>query len=158
MVDLLLCIYEKFTALPAPVQGGILSALISTSIAIVVFMLGYIHATRPILVFVRRPDNYWRIYNIGRGAAFDIRFEDRGDQDEDFKRVRIYPIADKEKVELGPLDYGRVLTLYYSTRSGWRCYKTTCKGWVHTFENLWLRRVPDWGVIPDETRLTRDTA
>jgi hypothetical protein len=146
-------IYARFTGLPAPVQGGIVSALISTSIAVLVFLLGYVHTTRPILVFVRRPDNFWRVVNIGRGAAFDIRFEDRGDGDGKFKRVRIYPIAEKETVELGPLDFGGELTLCYATRSGFRRYKTTCKDWVHHFERLW--RFPDWGkLLPDETRLT----
>ena len=147
-------VYLKFTGLPAPVQGGILSALISTSIAILVFTLGYVHTTRPILVFVRRPDNFWRIFNIGKGAAFDIRFEDRlGDK---YKRVRIYPIAEKETVELGPLDHGGKLTLYYATRSGKRRYETYCHNWDHHFRRLrWREKFPDWGNIPDETRLTR---
>jgi hypothetical protein len=90
------------------------------------FFRRYIHTTRPILVFVRRPDNYWRIYNIGRGPAFDVRFEDRGKREDQVKPLRIYPIAEKDKVELGPLDYGLELTAYYATRSGWRRYKTLC--------------------------------
>src|ERR1035438_1267573 len=98
-------ISQHFTELPAPVQGGILSALISTSIALVIFVLGYIHASRPILVFVRRPDGLWKIQNIGRGAAFDIRFEDKS-RDGKTKRFRIYPIAEKERIELSSLDYG----------------------------------------------------
>jgi hypothetical protein len=144
----------KFMALPAPVQGGIASALISTLIAILVFVLGYVHTTRPILVFVRRPDNFWRIFNIGKGAAFDVRFEDReGDK---FNRLRFYPIADKETVALGPLDHGGTLTLYYATRSGRRRYETTCEDWQHRIRKLGLlEKFPDWGTIPDETRLAR---
>src|SRR6266436_7567812 len=115
-------IFLKFTALPGPVQGGIISALISTSISIVVFLLGYIHSSRPVLVFVRRPDSLWRLYNIGRGAAFDIRFEDKG-ADDKAKHIRIYPIAEKERIDLSPLDYGYELTVYYSTRSGRRRYQ-----------------------------------
>src|SRR5258707_11631101 len=113
-------IFFKFTSLPAPVQGGIASALISTSIAFLVFLLGYIYSSRPILVFIRRPNDLWKIHNIGRGAAFDIRFEDCSLKSGEVKQFHLYPIAEKERIELGMLWYGDQLTVYYATRSGKR--------------------------------------
>jgi len=141
----------KFTGLPGPVQA----ALITISISALVFVLGYIHATRPILVFIRRPDDRWRIANIGRGAAFDIRFEDRAFDGSKFKRNRLYPIADKEVISLGDLNYGDQLTVYYATRSGLRRYKTVCREWVHSFEKLWFAKLPAWEEMADETRLVK---
>jgi|HubBroStandDraft_6_1064221.scaffolds.fasta_scaffold203333_2 hypothetical protein len=154
MIHPLLFISQHFTALPAPVQGGIVSALMSTSIAFVIFVLGYIHTSRPILVFVGRPDGLWKIQNIGRGAAFDVRFEDRS-ADGKAKRLHIYPIAKKERIELSALDYGDTLTVYYGTRSGWRRYCTTCRNWEHKFVRLWFRKFPKWPDMTDESRLRR---
>jgi hypothetical protein len=149
-------ISTKFTNLPAPVQGGIVSALISTTIAFVIFLLGYIYSSRPILVFSRRPDWFWRIQNLGRGGAFDIRLEDKGPNGA-ANHFRIYPIAEKERIELGELTYGDELRVYYSTRSGKRKYCTRCKGWIQTFDKPGVRAFPDWNDMVDEARLKRVT-
>jgi hypothetical protein len=146
-------ISTKFANLPAPVQGGIISAFMSTSIAFLIFLLGYIYSSRPILVFSRRPDALWRIQNIGRGGAFDIRLEDRGTNGAN--HFSIYPIADRERVELGELTYGDELTVYYSTRSGKRKYCTKCKRWAQTFDKPRVRKFPDWNDMVDESRLKR---
>ena len=65
-------IFLWWTILPPPVQAAIISA----TVALAVSMLTYVHTSRPILVFIRRPTDHWRIHNAwvkGSRSMFALR-------------------------------------------------------------------------------------
>jgi hypothetical protein len=142
---------KHMSDLPVQLQAVLISAFVSSLLAWLIHM----KATRPILVFIRRPDTMWRIKNIGKGSAFNIYFRQLNSQLEHLDHI-LYPIADGEDVPLGNLKYGEVLEVYFSDWGGKRKYKTTCKLWVNDTERLWF----GWAFsipkdAPDETRLDR---
>jgi hypothetical protein len=80
-------------------------------------------------------------------------FEDFNRQSGKYQRYLIYPVGPNEKVDLGDLSHGDLLTLAYRGRSGWFNYQTTCEGWKNRIK--WVRKPPSWPDCEDETRLTR---
>ena len=118
-------------------------------------MLGFLHITRPILVFIRRPDENWRLKNIGKGCAFQVVFKQEDGQGQSLSHI-IYPIADGEEVPLGKLKHGETLNACYKDSSGLRRYKTVCRSWVNKVSLIWWR-FPSTRGTPDETRLDKQT-
>lgn len=128
------------------------TAIISGLVSFLVAWITHLRNTRPILIFMRRPDWQWRICNVGQGTAFDVQFEDRRSEKHD--RYWLYPIGPGEDASLGALKHGETFTIYYRGQSRiWPRYRTVCTGWRNRVRPvLWI---PEWNDCRDETRLNR---
>lgn len=134
---------------PSPWVGGILGGLLTGG---VFGWITHLRNTRPILIFIRRPDDTWRLKNIGKGSAFDVIFKDDNGRGNSSSYI-MYPLADGEDVPLGILQYGDTLTVHYKGWfRPWR-YSTTCNKWNNKV-SLALTRPSTDGLV-DETRLNR---
>jgi len=134
-----------------PIQAALVSGTISIIFGSVIAWITHLRSTRPILVFMRRPNWHWKIRNVGTGTAFNIQFEDKH-KDGKYNRYLLYPIGPNDEAPLGDLSYGDEFTLYYSGRSSvWPHYRTVCKGWMNRIRQVLWR--PRWKDCTDETRL-----
>jgi hypothetical protein len=125
--------YLWFESLPLPMQTTFISGLVSFLVA----WITHLRNTRPILVFVRRPDWQWRVCNVGQGTAFDVLLEDSRRKDLKHDRYRLYPIGPGEDASLGALKYGDKFTVYYRGPSSiWPCYRTVCTGWRNRYASF----------------------
>jgi hypothetical protein len=144
--------WSWYGAASPQVQGAVIGAIASIVFGTLIAWVTHWRNTKPILIFIRRPDWNWRIKNIGRGPAFRVLFRDKqlSGKHED---TILYPIAEGEEVSLGTLKYGDILVAYYADWHGMRTYKTYCQDWRN---RVWY--LPYWPRLSkakDETRLKR---
>jgi hypothetical protein len=138
-----------FLSLPTQWKTVVVSAIVSFA----VFWLTHLRNSRPILIFIRRPDWNWRLKNIGRGPAFRVLFSQVANGEQ--IKTKMYPIAESEEVPLGDLKHGNTLIAHYTDWFGLRSYKTYCNDCENRAR--WQPWWPSLKGAQDETRLNRPT-
>lgn len=134
---------------PSPWVGGVIGGVITGGLF---GWITHMRNTRPVLVFLRRPDASWYVKNVGRFVALDVIFKAEA-KDGNSESYLMYPISDGEERSLGILKYGDTLTAYFKGLHRPWSYKTTCNMWHNEFAFCW--KFPSRDGLPDETRLNR---